>query len=214
MNSEQVLNSQQWRYAVKKFDSSKKIDSKTWNILEQSLILTPSSYGLQPWKFHVITNQQLKEQLTQHSWKQKQVEECSHLAVFTIKKQIDEKYIQEYINSIVETRNTPPESLEGYKKMMSMDLVSGARSQWIKEWAARQAYIALGNFMTTAALLGVDTCPMEGIIPDEYDKLLNITATDYQTVVACPAGYRSAEDKYQNAKKVRFNKNKIIVSHV
>ena len=211
MNTEHVLNTLNWRYAVKKFDSQKKIDPKTWNALEESLILTPSSYGLQPWKFHVITNPQLKEQLTLHSWKQKQVEECSHLVVFTCRTSIDEQYIQEYIHSIIQTRNTPAEALDGYKKMMGSDLINGPRSKWIKEWAARQVYIALGNFMTTAALLGVDTCPMEGIVPTEYDKILGLTNSDYQTVVACPAGYRSNDDKYQSAKKVRFPADKIII---
>jgi nitroreductase len=213
MKTHELLNALKWRYAVKKFDANRKIDESTWNALQETLVLTPSSYGLQPWKFHVVTNHDLKQKLTQHSWKQKQVEECSHLVVFTSKTIIDENYIQSYIESIAKTRNTDAASLEGYKKMMSGDLVTGARSKWIKEWAARQVYIALGNFMTAASLLGVDTCPMEGIIPTEYDKLLNIENSSYQTIVACVAGYRSPEDKYQSAAKVRFDHREMIIKH-
>lgn len=202
-----------WRYAVKKFDRSKKIASTTWKTLEQSLILTPSSFGLQPWQFHIIVNQDLKDQLVPKSWNQSQIADCSHLVVFTTKKTMDENYIQKYIQLISTERNVPIETLDGYKKMMTMDLTKGQRSTMIKEWAARQAYIALGNFMTCAAVLQIDTCPLEGIIPKDYDEILGLTNSDYQTVVACAAGYRSADDKYQHAKKVRFNSEEVIKNH-
>ena len=211
MNLDNVSSALNWRYAVKKFDSQKKIDEKNWNKLEEALILTPSSYGLQPWKFYIITNLELRQKLTAHSWNQKQVEDCSHLVVFAAKTIMTESYIQDYLATQAQLRQVPVESFDGYKKMMIGDLINGPRSTWIKEWAARQVYIALGNFMTTAALLGIDTCPMEGIQPTEYDKLLGISDSGYQTVVACPAGYRSSEDKYQLAKKVRFDKSKMIV---
>lgn len=213
MKTHELITTMNWRYAVKKFDSQRKIDEQTWNALQECLILTPSSYGLQPWKFHIVTNAELKQKLTQQSWKQKQVEDCSHVVVFTAKKSIDEAYIQSFIQSITTTRGVAAETLEGYKKMMNSDLVSGARSKWINEWAARQVYIALGNFMTAAAILGVDTCPMEGIIPSEYDKLLQLEGTGYQTIVACVAGYRSADDQYQKAPKVRFSASEMIVPH-
>ena len=87
------------------------------------------------------------------------------------------------------------ESLAFFRTMLAGDLVSGARRQQHFEWATRQAYIALGNFMTAAALVGNDTCPMEGIDPVKYDEILGLPAQGYNTVVACAAGYRASGDK-------------------
>jgi len=213
IKNETLVEALNWRYAVKKFDSQKKIDAKTWNALEDSLILTPSSYGLQPWKFLVVTNLPLRQQLTAVSWKQKQVEDCSHLVVFAVKEQMDEAHVQKFIESTAKTRGVDPSTLEGYKKMMIGDVVNGPRGKVSMEWAARQAYIALGNFMTSCALVGVDTCPMEGIEPVKYDEILGLTGTGWKTVVACPAGFRASDDKYGSAKKVRFA-NQEVVKHI
>src|SRR5262249_43551258 len=107
-------------------------------------------------------------------------------------------------------RNLPKETFAGYQKIMMGDLVNGGRSREIPEWAARQVYIALGNLMTSAALLHIDTCPMEGIDPLKYDDILHLNGTPYRTVVACAVGYRSADDKYASAAKVRFDRTEVI----
>ncbi len=206
-----LIDSLNWRYAVKKFDSSRAISDKTWNALEDSLILTPSSYGLQPWKFMVIRDLELRKKLTAVSWGQKQVEDCSHLVVFLMKEKLDEAHIDHYLKSMAEIRGGSVEALAGFKKMLLGDLITGGRSKIITEWAARQIYISLGNFMTSAAVLGVDTCPMEGIDPQKYDEILGLTNSDYKTVVACPAGYRASDDKYAQMKKVRFSKEELII---
>lgn len=209
--SERLIESLEWRYATKKFDSSKKIDEKTWENLEKVLILSPSSYGLQPWKFIVVEDAALKEKLKAVSWNQSQVSDCSHHVVFAIKEKMDEAHIDQFLNHTAKIRGQEVASMAGYKKIMMGDLVTGPRSQHISEWAARQAYIALGNFMTAAAIVGVDTCPLEGIDPVAYDQILGLTGTGWRVVVACPAGYRSAEDKYATTKKVRFNAKDVIV---
>ncbi|OYE02400.1 nitroreductase family protein [Nostoc sp. 'Peltigera membranacea cyanobiont' 232] len=103
--------------------------------------------------------------------------------------------------------------MAGYRNLMVSDVVDGARSFNVNDWSTRQVYIALGNFMTSAAsaaLLGVDTCPMEGIEPVKYDNLLGLTAKGFMTVVACAAGYRSEEDKYASLAKVRFLKSEVL----
>lgn len=209
-NAEKLLQAQNWRYATKKFDAQKKIDDVTWNAIEDSLVLTPSSYGLQPWKFFIVQNMEKRTELMAASWKQAQVVDCSHMVVFVIKEKLDEEHIDQYLKSIVDTRGVDPASLEGLKKMMLGDLVKGARSQVITEWAARQAYIALGNLMTTCALLGVDACPMEGIDPKKYDQILGLEGSGWKTVVACPIGYRAADDKYSSMKKVRFSNSEVV----
>jgi len=213
MNSltpKELIEKLNWRYAVKKFDNTKKIPVDVWNSLEESLVLTPSSYGLQPWRFLVIEDLTLKQKLMPHTWNQTQVVDCSHYVVFACKKKMDEAHIQKFIARTAELRNMPEANLAGYKKMMIGDLVEGQRASEITSWAARQAYIALGNFMTSAALLGVDTCPIEGLIPAQYDEVLGLDKDGYATVCACAAGYRSSEDKYAKAQKVRFPKEDVI----
>jgi nitroreductase len=90
------------------------------------------------------------------------------------------------------------------------DVVTGARASMSQEWAARQAYLALGNFMTSAALMGIDTCPMEGFEPEEYDKILDLSSKGLASVVCCAVGYRAADDKCATQKKVRFPREHVI----
>jgi nitroreductase len=211
LSGSQLVEALNWRYATKKFDSTKKIDAKTWSSLEEALILSPSSYGLQPWKFIVVENQEIKNKLKEVSWNQSQVSDCSHHVVFAIKEKMDEEHITHFIEQTAKVRGMDASVMDGYKKMMVGDLVSGPRSQMISEWAARQAYIALGNFMTAAAMIGVDTCPLEGIDPSKYDEILGMKGSGYRVVVACPAGYRASDDKYAQSKKVRFDSNELII---
>ena len=210
ISGESLLHQLSWRYATKKFDPLKKISATDWAVLEQVLVLTPSSYGLQPWKFIVVTDPALKTRLRPASWNQSQVEDCSHLVVFTAKKDITEADVDRFIARTAEVRGATVESLAGYKGYMVGDLVKGPRHAFIHEWAARQTYIAMGNLLTSAALLGIDTCPFEGIEPAKYDEILELDGTGYATVAACPLGYRSPDDKYASAPKVRFEAKDVI----
>ncbi|HKB89053.1 MAG TPA: NAD(P)H-dependent oxidoreductase [Opitutaceae bacterium] len=205
-----LLTQLNWRYATKKFDPSKKIAAETWAALEQVLILTPSSYGLQPWRFVVITDQALRETLRPLSWGQAQVTDCSHYVIFARRNNLGPAEIAKFVDSIAAARNTPRDTLKGYEDMMVSTLIKGPRNAVINEWAARQLYIALGNFMTSAAVLGIDTCPMEGIDAAKYDEVLGLPAKGFSTVVACAAGHRAADDKYATHKKVRFSASEVI----
>ncbi|MFO0942701.1 MAG: NAD(P)H-dependent oxidoreductase [Pirellulales bacterium] len=196
-----LLRQLQWRYAVKKFDSSRKIEPEAWNALEQALILSPSSYGLQPWRFLVITAPEVKDQLPAISWNQTQPKECSHMVVFTAREHLDSNYLDNYIAHTESSRGMPTGALTGFRKMLASS-VETMQSHF--DWNCRQVYIALGQLMTAAAMLGVDSCPMEGIIAAEYDKLLGLSGSGYRTVVACALGYRDPSDTYATAKKVRF----------
>ena len=210
MNHDYVLKQLSWRYAVKKFDSSKKISAKNWEILEESLRLSPSSYGLQPWKFIVVQNRDILKQLTSLSWGQSQIEDCSHYVVITSKIKLDEDLIQKHVNKTAEVRGMDPKLLDGYKRVMVGDLINGPRGETIYHWAQRQTYIAMGFIMETAAVLEIDTCPLEGLDPKGYDKVLGLENTGYGTVAGVACGYRHAEDKYQKIKKVRFDKDDVI----
>ncbi len=164
----ELVQTQRWRYATKKFEPALKIPQDAWAALEQSLMLSPSSFGLQPWKFVVVTDPEVRARLRAASWNQAQVEDCSHLVVFLAKDTIREADVDHFLARTAEVSGQSLESLEAYKGMMMGGLVNGPQASQLGQWAARQAYIALGNFMTSAALLGVDTCPMEGFDPAQY----------------------------------------------
>ncbi len=199
---QELIERLKWRYAVKRFDASRTLDQATWEAFEASLILTPSSYGLQPWRFVVITDPAIKAQLPAISWNQQQPKDCSHMIVLAARKEMDESYVNRYMESVAQTRGLPAEAVSGYRNVL-VSTVNSAAGKHL-DWNARQVYIALGQLMATAAVLHVDACPMEGIDTVAYDSLLGLTNTDYTCVVGCALGYRHPDDKAANAAKVRF----------
>lgn len=201
---DQLLHALEWRYATKMFDATKKIPADVWHAIEKSLVLTPTSYGLQPYKFLDVQDAGVRAELLKHSWGQKQVVEASHYVVFLARTEMTEADVDRFIKRTTEVRKVPADALHGYRTLMIKDVVNGPRGKVAHEWAARQAYIALGNLMTCAALLGVDACPMEGLAPAEYDEVLKLHGSGYATVVACALGYRSANCKYGSLPKVRY----------
>jgi nitroreductase len=210
LNPHELLQALEWRYATKVFDPAKKIPADTWQTLERALVLTPTSYGLQPYKFLVINNPAKRAELVPHSWGQKQVVDASHFVVFTAKMKMTETDVNKLIQRTVEIRKLPADALNAYRGMMLGDVVNGPRGKIAHEWATRQTYIALGNLMTCAAVLGVDACPMEGLVPAEYDRVLKLDGSGYATVVACALGYRSPDDKYAKLAKVRYDTKDIV----
>ncbi len=209
-NTQQLLNALNWRYATKVFDPSRKIPADVWQTLEHALVLSPSSYGLQPYRFLVITDPARRAELLPHSWNQRQVVDCSHYVVFTARTQMTDADVDKLIARTTDVRKIPAASLNFYRDMMLGDLVKGPRSQIAHEWATRQAYIALGNVMTCAAVLGVDACPMEGFVPKEYDRVLGLENSGYASVVCCALGHRAAGDKYAALPKVRFEAKDLV----
>ena len=211
LTGEELVAAQQWRYAVKKFDATKKLSSEQWTALEQSLVLTPSSFGLQPWRFIIVQNPAVRKQLTPASWGQTQVEDCSHYVVFAARNGFNQGDIDAHVNQIAKTRGVTAESLDGYRKMMVGSLLSRSASD-LTNWTTKQCYIALGNLMTSAAVLGVDVCPMEGIEPAKYDEILGVSKLGgYSCVVAAAVGFRAADDGYAKAPKVRFGSEQVLV---
>lgn len=209
MTPDELLISLQWRYAAKVFDRLKTIDADVWDTIEQSMVLTPSSFGLQPWKFITITRQDIKDELLAHSWNQTQITDCSHLVVLCAKKSVDDSDIDEWLTHLAEARNVSMESLDGYAGMMR-GFLGNMDADASLAWAKNQVYIALGQLMTSAAVLEIDTCPMEGLIPDQYDQVLGLENGKYRTTVACAMGYRSSDDKYATTPKVRFSRDSVV----
>jgi len=205
----QLLASLEWRYATKAFDT-RKLPDATWAALEESLRLTPSSFGLQPWKFIVVNDPAVRAKLRPVSWNQSQVTDASHLVVFARRTEMTEADVNEFFNQIVSDRKIDASVIEPYRQMMLGGVVKGKDAAAQKDWAARQLYIALGQLMGAAAALAVDTCALEGIDPAAYTEILGLKGTGYEVVVACAVGHRSTEDKYASLKKVRYPAARVI----
>lgn len=207
--AETVLNQLNWRAAIKKFDPARTIDAATWAALERAVVLSPSGSGLQPWKFVIVTDPALRAQLRTVAYSQPQITDASHLVVFCRRTNMVAADIERFIQRTAEVRGVSLESLEGFKNS-SIKTVTARTEEGNTNWAARQCYIALGIFLSAAAMMGVDACPMEGFTPDEFDKILGLTEQGYASTVLATAGYRAADDPFASLPKVRFLAEQVI----
>ena len=205
-----LLAALNWRYAVKKFDAVRKIPADQWSALEQSLVLAPSSFGIQPWKFIVVESPSVRAQLQPASWGQTQVVDASHLVVLALRKGVDAAYITRYMERTAEVRGTTLAAMAPFQQVVQGAVDGATKAGAIDVWQSRQVYIAAGQFMTAAAVMGIDTCPLEGIEPAKYDDILGLKGTGYDTLCAIAAGYRAADDKYAGTPKVRFAASEVI----
>ena len=209
--TDSLLHALHWRYATKKFDPAKRIPASDWQALEQALVLSPSSVGLQPWKFIIVTDPAMKARLRPAAWDQSQVVDCSHFVVLAVRKDLGADHVDRHIGRMAEVRGVAPESLVKFRQMITGNLDKARAEARLDIWQSHQVYMALGQFIASAALLGVDTCPMEGFEPAKFDEILGLGGTGYASVVCCAAGYRAADDKYATTKKVRFKPDDVIV---
>jgi nitroreductase len=207
--NDQLSSALNWRYATKRFDPSRQISASDWNTLEEALRLSPSSFGLQPWHFVVVRNAALREELKAASWDQPQLVEASHIVVLASARQIDTTYVNNFIALTAAERGVEPEKLEPYKQMILGFTKRLTESNGIEAWTSKQTYIALGTLLTSAALLNIDACPIEGIDPKRYDQILGLDSTPYATRVVCALGYRAPTDAAAQNKKVRFESSKV-----
>lgn len=197
MNITEKLN---WRYATKRFDSTKQLSEEQLNTVKEIIQLSPASYGLQPYKILVVTNPEIREKLKEVSWGQSQVTDASALLVFVRNKSVTEKDVDEFVDNIVSTRGIEKEMIKDYEGMMKHAVGSQSDEQKAV-WVEKQIYLALGNLLTSLSVEGIDSCPMEGFDKSKYDEILGLT--DTTSVVVCPIGVRHEEDSYQHYKKVR-----------
>lgn len=207
---DQIVAQLNWRYATKGFDATKKVPADAWSALEQSLVLAPSSFGLQPWKFIEIQDKELREKLRAASWNQSQVVDADRYVAFAALRTTTEDDVDRLMTRTSELRGAPIESMAGYRNVIADFLTKSWAAKDLFAWNARQTYIALGQFMTAAAAMGIDTCPMEGIDVNSYDELLGLKGTRYATLCACAVGYRAQDDKYASAPKVRYALDEVI----
>jgi nitroreductase len=209
VDNETIVKQLQWRYATKRFDPARKIPAEDWKTLESAVLLAPSSYGLQPYKFIVITDPAVRIRLREASRGQAQIVDASHLVVFSAKSEVTPADIGAFVARIAATRGVPIVSLDDHKNRMIGSLQRPAGE--LTHWARRQAYIALGIFLATAAMLNIDACPMEGFDPQQYDEILGLGKLGYTASVLATAGYRAADDHYATLAKVRLPQEQAFV---
>jgi nitroreductase len=200
----ELLQQLEWRYATKRFIPGKSISDTDWQTLEQALRLSPSSYGLQPYRFIVIRDAALRAQLKVAAFNQPQISEASHLVVFASATDLTEAQVDHFIELTAKAKGVPASALAKYRDVIIGDLVKGPRHSIIADWTKRQSYLALGVLLSGAAMIGIDACPMEGFNPAEFDRILGLPARGLAATVLCTLGYRSPEDKHSADAKFRF----------
>jgi nitroreductase len=211
INNEQLLGQLNWRYATKQFDPQRKISAADWATLEEALLLTPSGGGLQPWKFIVVTDPAVRANLTPASYGQAQINAASHLVVFAAKNNFSEADVDAHLKNLAQIQGAPLEALAPLRGMLIGTVIQALDEPARNAWARNQAYIALGNLVNSAALLGIDVCPMEGFDRAQYDEILGLKAQGLASAVIATLGYRLPTDKYANAPKVRFPKEEVFI---
>ena len=205
-----ITEALKWRYATKKFDTTKKLSTEQLEIILESLRLSASSYGLQPWKFIVITNPDIRAKLRAAAWNQSQITDASHLIVLAVQKNVDAAYVDRFVDIVSKVKKVPVDALKGYADMMKGS-VSSRTPEGVKEWSSRQVYIALGTALAAAAISGIDACPMEGFDAKQFDEILGLEKMGLESRVLMPVGFRAADDETAQAPKVRFCKEEVIV---
>ena len=206
---EAILDKLKWRYAVKSYDRSKKVSDADMEVLEEAILLAPSSFGIQPYKAFVITDPSIRERLKPAAYGQTAVTDASHLIVFAYKKTLGEEDIDQFIDRIVEVRGQTRESLSALEEAVRASVTRAVDGGYIETWNSRQAYIALGLLVQTAALLNIDATPMEGFDPQKVNEILGLT--DHSAVAIAAVGYRDAENDWlASLPKVRKPKSELI----
>jgi len=205
-----TIENLEWRYAVKKFDDQKFLLDAQIDTLKKAFNLTATSYGLQPIKLVIIKNKEIQQQLVPHSWNQQQVLQASHLLVICIDTKLDESDVEKYFERVQEIRNTPDEIINGFRDYLKNTIASKSVDDLLS-WGKNQAYLALGNLLTVCANEKIDSCPMEGFIPEKYDKVLNLQEKNLTSVLVLPVGFRAEDDIMNNQKKVRKNIEEIVL---
>ncbi len=205
-----TIDKLKWRYATKKFDSSRKLSAEKINILKEAFNLTATSYGLQPLKLVVISNQDIKEKLMSFTYNQPQVRDASHVLVLCIEREIDASFIVDHFKRVEDIRQTSRNILEPYEQNL-IATFSDKEKEEVKVWMTNQLYLALGALLTVCAMEKIDSCAMEGFQPEKYDTFLELDKRGLKSVIVLPVGYRDTSDFFSNLKKVRRGVDELVI---
>lgn len=196
------ITHQNWRYATKKFDSTKKIEKADLDFLKEAIRLSVSSYGLQPYQILIIENPIVKEAIKNAAYNQSQITDASHLFVFANYVNFTAQHIDQYIDNTAKTRKIDSQSIQGYGDFMKRTLLNQSTED-LNIWSAKQTYIALTNLVNAAAERKIDVTPMEGFVSDQVNSILDLNSKNLNAVLIAPAGFRALDDETQHLNKVR-----------
>ncbi|HAQ52857.1 MAG TPA: NAD(P)H-dependent oxidoreductase [Flavobacteriaceae bacterium] len=205
-----ILDALEWRYAVKKFDDKASLTEQQILEVKKVFNLSASSYGLQPYKMIVVQNPELKEKLVPASFGQQQISQSAAILVFAVRTDFGMDYIDQFFKDMSTKRQIPLENLEGYKNFMKGSFANKSEDE-ISSWATKQVYLTMGHMLASLAALQIDACPMEGLDPQAYDKILDLDAKHLKTIIAMPIGVRAPDDASATALKVRKDLSDIII---
>lgn len=205
------IENQNWRYATKKFDATKKITTEDLSTLKEAIRLSASSYGLQPYKIIIVENSELRAQLLAAAYGQSQVVDASHLIVFANEINFGEEEIVNFSKNMSETRGIPLESIQGYVEYMKSNIVN-LSEETRNIWSAKQTYLALGNLLNVAAELKIDATPMEGFVATQVNEILGLDELGLNATLIATLGYRHDEDATQHYKKVRKSNEDLFIT--
>jgi len=205
------LENQNWRYATKKFDATKKITATDFATLKEAIRLSSSSYGLQPYKIIIVENPEIRAQIKPAAWGQSQIVDASHIIVFANELNYGESGIDGYFKNVSQTREVPVESMKGYMDFMKATITALSDSER-NIWSAKQTYLALGNLMNAAAELRIDVTPMEGFVPEQVNEILGLNELGLNATLIATLGYRHEEDATQYFKKVRKSNEELFIT--
>lgn len=207
---EKIIQAFNWRAAVKSYNKEKPVDTDTLNTILESARLSATAYGLQPFRIINVVDTDLRAKLLEASYGQRQVVDAPHLFVIAAVTNIDADYVRKYIENIATTRGVTVADLKGFEDTMVGDICSRSEEEKMK-WAGRQAYIALGSMLETAALLEVDAGPMEGFDSNKVDEILGLTNLNLKSLGYMVLGYRE-NDEYSKMAKVRLAKDDFVIT--
>lgn len=205
------INNQKWRYATKKFDSTKKITSEDLAILKEAIQLSTSSYGLQPYKVIIVENPAIRAKIQPVAWGQSQIVDASHLLVFANMLNFGDDGIDAYLKNIIETRGIDVDSVKGYGDFMKMK-INELPVDTRNNWTSKQTYLALANLINAAAELKIDVTPMEGFEPEAVNEILGLQKMGLNAALIATIGYRSEEDATQHYAKVRKSVEELFIN--
>lgn len=205
-----IINSLNWRYATKAYDTNKKLTVEQVDTLIESVRLSPSSFGLQPYKLIHVKNTETREKLKAVAWGQTQITDSSDLFVFAVPTNLNDSHVDTFIAETAKIRNIPLETLQEYSSIIKGSVNSRDEAGKIN-WSAKQAYIALGILLTAAADMEIDATPMEGFDNAQFDEILGLKESNLTSVVVCATGHRSEADTYASLAKVRVNKENLVI---
>jgi nitroreductase len=206
--NEQIIKALKWRYAVQVFDPSKKISKNDLKTILEAGILAPSSLGIEAWKFIVVENPEIRAKLREAGYGQPKINEASHLIVIARRTDIRENITKERIERTALILKKDPSMLDGLKNMIKGAIASKSDDA-LNAWVLAQTYISLGIMIEAASLLGIDSAPMEGFVPDKFDEILGLKEKNLTTTVLLALGYRG-EDVVAKRPKVRRNFDEVV----